>query len=57
MNVAYSDGHASAVHIPESDYRRADHCWDYGGDDFAFLFFKALDRGDFSQVRQAYPEN
>ena len=58
VNVAYSDGHAGWVDVPDEEYRRAVAASDayfYGTDDYTFLFFQALDNDDFSKLEDAFP--
>ncbi|NLX05613.1 MAG: prepilin-type N-terminal cleavage/methylation domain-containing protein [Phycisphaerae bacterium] len=58
VNVAYSDGHAAAVPVRESDYWRGYYRNTMPErDDFAFLFFKALDQEDFIPLREAFPDD
>jgi hypothetical protein len=58
VNVAYSDGHAKWVLVGEEEYRRAivaSDAYFYGTDDYTFLFFQALDNGNFSRLKSAFP--
>ncbi len=58
VNAAYSDGRAEWVRVGEEEYRRAiaaSEAYFYGTDDYTFLFFKALDNGDFSQLKLVFP--
>jgi len=58
VNIAYSDGHAAYVDVGYTEFLRSDYVSNMTlieRDDFSFLFFKALDRGDFSQVQAAFP--
>ena len=57
VNAAYSDGHAKWVRVDEKERRRAIVAADkykYGSDDYCFLFFQALDDGDFSELEKAF---
>ena len=57
--VGYSDGHVEFVHLPEEEYDRGLRSLslfgNYGGDYYTFMFFKALDRVDFSELEAAIP--
>jgi len=57
VSVAYSDGHAEFIDVGHTEYLRAGSL-PYSlihYDDFAFLFFKALDQRDFSTLAEAFP--
>ena len=44
--------------MPEEEYQRALVAADayfYGPDDYAFLFFRALDGADFSELERVFP--
>jgi len=58
VNAAFSDGHASWVDVPEEEYDRAiiaSDAYRYAADDYVFLFFQALDNGDFSILKSTFP--
>ena len=58
VNVAYSDGHAKWVLVDEEEYHRAivaSDAYFYGTDDYTFLFFQALDNGNFSRLKSTFP--
>lgn len=58
VNAAYSDGHAKWVVVGEEEYRRAivaSDAYFYGTDDYTFLFFQALDNGNFSRLERVFP--
>jgi prepilin-type processing-associated H-X9-DG protein len=58
VNAAFSDGHAAWADVPEEEFQRALAAADayfYGPDDYTFLFFRALEDGDFSELERVFP--
>ena len=57
LNVAYSDGHAESVQIPQDVYelqRTVIPAVNYDRDYFAFLMFRALDQQTFSRISSEF---
>jgi len=50
VNVAFSDGHAEFVNVGYREYLRAHSSSFINTDGFTFLFWKALDGGDWSRM-------
>jgi len=58
VNASFSDGHSEWVSLTADDERRAWQAGQSGGgsaETFAYLFFRGLEAGDFTALRNAFP--
>jgi len=61
INVGFSDGHGDWVHVGHTEYRRRSNEYNWSGDiNYAYdlstyMFWQALDSGDWSKIQARFP--